>query len=81
MGDYRGPLDSEGIAKYVTEDAEPSVRYINTVEEMQRVVEGNLNTVIFSVFNEADMVEDTSAEGYSIDAWGQYQAAADSLRG
>ncbi|KAJ1430041.1 hypothetical protein B484DRAFT_449113 [Ochromonadaceae sp. CCMP2298] len=81
MGDYRGPLDSEGIAKYVAEDAEPSVRYIKTVEEMQRVVEGNLNTVIFSVFNEADMVEDTSAEGYSIDAWGQYQAAADSLRG
>ena len=34
------------------------------------------------MFREDDVNEDfTDVEGYSISAWGQFQAAADSLRG
>ncbi len=47
---------------------------------MKALLENNQNTILFGLFNEEDVV-DESFEGYSIDAWGQYQAAADSLRG
>ena len=62
------------------------MKRIASVAEMQRTLEYNLNTVIFSFFSEEDMTEEEEGgggtfEGYSIDAWGQYQAAADSLRG
>ena len=49
--------------------------------EIHQIVSNNQNTVIFSLFNEEDIVDDDNMDGYSIDAWGQYQAAADSLRG
>jgi hypothetical protein len=48
---------------------------------MRQALSGSLRTVVFSLFNEEDLREEDSAEGYSISAWGQYQAAADSLRG
>lgn len=60
---------------------QPSVQLISTIKEIREIVLNNLNTIVFSLFNEEDLVEDESTEGYSIDAWGQYQAAADSLRG
>lgn len=60
---------------------QPSVQRISTLEDMRRTLSSNLNTVIFSLFNDADLEEEDSTEGYSISAWGQYQAAADSLRG
>jgi len=60
---------------------QPSVKRIYSMKEMHEIVAHNQNTVIFSLFNEEDLFDDNSTEGYSIDAWGQYQAAADSLRG
>lgn len=60
---------------------QPSVQLISSVKEIGEIMQNNLNTIIFSLFNEEDLVDDESTEGYSIDAWGQYQAAADSLRG
>lgn len=81
MSDYRGPVEGDGIAEYIKEDSKPSVQLISSVKEIGEVMKNNLHTIIFSLFNEEDLVEDESTEGYSIDAWGQYQAAADSLRG
>jgi hypothetical protein len=49
--------------------------------DMRSVLSHRENTVIFSLFNEEDLVEEDSMEGYSISAWGQYQASADALRG
>jgi hypothetical protein len=51
------------------------------MEDMRRVLSHRENTVIFSLFNEEDLLEEDSMEGYSISAWGQYQASADALRG
>mmetsp|Transcript_27075 Transcript_27075/g.45348 ORF Transcript_27075/g.45348 Transcript_27075/m.45348 type:complete len:673 (+) Transcript_27075:61-2079(+) len=100
MGDYRGPMDSStSVANYIVEDSKPSVKRITSQQQMQELVEGNMNTIVFSLFSAEDIdgddeEEDASVssssgadsssgamEGYSIDAWGQYQAAADSLRG
>jgi hypothetical protein len=50
------------------------------MKEMKHALETNVNTVVFGLFNTNDIVDD-SFEGYSIDSWGQFQAAADSLRG
>ncbi len=47
---------------------------------MKTLLENNMGTVLFGLFNSEDVSEE-SFEGYTIDAWGQYQAAADSLRG
>ena len=43
----------------------------------------NLNSVVFGLMNIDDTAgsADEAIEGYSIDPWGQFQAAADSLRG
>lgn len=61
---------------------QPSVRRANSVEEMQRILGSGLDTVVLGLFSEEDIVsEDATFEGYSFDAWGQFQAAADSLRG
>lgn len=38
-------------------------------------------SAVIGYFDSSDIVEDLSLEGYSIDAWGQFQASADSLRG
>jgi hypothetical protein len=51
------------------------------MEDMRRILSQRENTVIFSLFNEEDLLEEDSMEGYSISAWGQYQASADALRG
>lgn len=50
---------------------------------MKAVLSENLNTVVFGLINidEASAAADEALEGYSIDPWGQFQAAADSLRG
>jgi hypothetical protein len=60
---------------------QPSVRTVSSIDEMRQALSGSPHTVVFSLFNEEDLREEESAEGYSISAWGQYQAAADSLRG
>lgn len=48
---------------------------------MAETFQSDKNTIIFGFFPEEDLLEDGTMEGYSIDAWGQFQAAADSLRG
>ena len=110
MSDYRGPQDTDGIAKYIVEDAkvcythifiddelcctqcatsmtpitQPSVQKITSIDELKLKSQSRLKTVVIGIFDADDVaVEDEAApvEGYSIDAWGQFQAAADSLRG
>lgn len=46
---------------------------------MKAAIGNNLNTIVFGMMNTAEQEE--AEEGYSIDPWGQFQAAADSLRG
>lgn len=60
--------------------SQPSVKKLSTIKEMKALLDRNQQTVLFGLFNEED-VQDETFEGYSIDAWGQYQAAGDSLRG
>ena len=50
---------------------------------MKAVLSENLNSVVFGLMNvdESNASADEAIEGYSIDPWGQFQAAADSLRG
>jgi len=59
------------------------VKPISTVKEMKKVLSENSNTVVFALMNpeDASAASDETIEGYSIDPWGQFQAAADSLRG
>lgn len=82
MSEYRGPVDSDGIVAYLQQDAMPSVKQITTLQQMKVILETNLEAVIFGMFSEDDIDEDSAeSEGYGIDAWGQFQASADSLRG
>eukprot|EP01038_Epipyxis_sp_PR26KG_P004202 gene4202-5975_t len=80
MSEYRGPYDPEGMSSYLIADAQPSIQAISTIKELGQVLGRNLNSVILGIFNEDEMSEDV-IEGYSMDAWGQFQATADSLRG
>lgn len=47
------------------------------------MLESTSQAVLFGLFSAQDVLDEggEAFEGYSIDAWGQYQAAADSLRG
>jgi hypothetical protein len=60
---------------------QPSVKKLSTIQEMKALLTDNQNTILFGLFNEEEVQYDETFEGYSIDAWGQYQAAGDSLRG
>jgi hypothetical protein len=62
------------------------VRVVTTIEEMKRRLERDVGrSTVLGFFGSADIAEgaDDGADGsgYSIDPWGQFQAAADSLRG
>ena len=54
---------------------------------MKATLESSLNTMVFGFFAEEDIADESDesgggmVEGYSIDDWGQFEAAADSLRG
>lgn len=54
---------------------------IDTVERMKEVISSSTAvSAVFGFFRPEDMVDEVS-EGYSIEPWGQYLAAGDSLRG
>lgn len=68
----------------MTPITQPSVQKITSIDELKLKSQSRLKTVVIGIFDADDVaVEDEAApvEGYSIDAWGQFQAAADSLRG
>lgn len=48
---------------------------------MKNVLEKSSSAIVFGLFDVDDIQESDAVEGYSIDPWGQFQAAADSLRG
>lgn len=83
MAEYRGPLfDVKGMAAYLVEDAQPSVRIVSSLSEMKRSLKTQQKTIVLGFFGKDSMTdEDIVAEGYSVEPWGQFQAAADSLRG
>jgi hypothetical protein len=82
MAEFRGPTDSAGIAQYVKDDSQPSVMRINSMAELKAVVEAYPTPILFGLIEEPETLDGyDSIEGYGIDAWGQFHAAADSLRG
>lgn len=56
---------------------------VSTLSEMKQKLKKEREakkTVVLGFFAKEDIVDD-GADAYSIDPWGQFQAAADSLRG
>ena len=47
---------------------------------MRQILSENTNTVLFGIFNNEELQEQDPEDGYSISAWGQFQASADALR-
>ena len=80
MADYRGPHDAVGIAEYIRGDSQPSIHSLATFDEVKLALKNRVHAVVLGFFPTAE-VSDEGSDGYSMDAWGQYQAAADSLRG
>ena len=97
LHEYRGPIlrGAEGatgdvatqIALYLSTDSLPSVTTLDTVEGVKEMVRSSSLDVpmILGFFDDADIEADYSVEGgedgYDMSPWGQYQAAADALRG
>ena len=82
MTEYRGPYDiSEEIAKFIIEDAKPSVRLIKSLASMKKTLQGQVSTAVIGFFSAEDLVDEEVGESYSVKPWGQFQAAADSMRG
>eukprot|EP01041_Mallomonas_annulata_P005217 gene5217-10441_t len=80
MVDYRGPYDAEGIAEYIRQDIKPSVKILKTLDEVTESMKNRKRAMVLGFFGSSDVTDD-STDMYSMDAWGQFQAAADSLRG
>lgn len=53
---------------------------VKTLAEIKDRLKKSKKTAILGFFDSSD-VHDDNSDTYSIDAWGQFQAAADSLRG
>lgn len=84
MTDYRGPFtNNKEMASFILEDSKPSVRVIKTLVEMKKSLQNQISTAVIGFFSENEdmMIEEENAESYSVRPWGQFQAAADSMRG
>ena len=82
MSDYRGPLDAVGMATYVPSDSMPSVKIVASLSEMKQKLKKDVkHAVVLGFFDSKDVAVEDSGDVYSIEPWGQFQAAADSLRG
>ena len=78
MADYRGPFDDvEGIRRYLVADSQPSVATLDTPEAMATVLKTIFNTTLVLAFPPHEDAMDEAEE----EAWAQFQAAADTLRG
>lgn len=81
MVDYRGPYDTaQAIADYIRQDCLPSIQFLKSFVELKKAVRNLSNAMVIGFFGSADVTEDV-ADMYSMDAWGQFQSAADALRG
>ena len=80
MGDYRGPENAKGMSDFIIEDSRPSIRRLSSISEIQAIMKGPHQSIVLGIFESSDITEN-SVDSYSMDAWGQFQAAADSLRG
>ena len=85
MTEYHGSLSSDSdIAQYLQTDMQPSGIMLSTVEDLKRAFKSRSSSKasMIAFFNPEDMIEDENSENpYSVHPWGQFQAAADSLRG
>ena len=52
----------------------------NSIETQTLEIKNKPSTVVIGIFNEQDFEEEVS-DTFSVSSWGQFQAAADSLRG
>lgn len=80
MSDYRGPYEGRGMADYIRLDSQPSVRRIGSFDGVRKALKKRKTSAVLGFFESKDLTEE-STDVYSMDGWGQFQAAADSLRG
>lgn len=82
MSDYRGPVEAPGMAQYLPGDSQPSVKVVSSLAELkQKLKKEARQAVVLGFFEIKDLAVEDSGDSYSIEPWGQFQAAADSLRG
>ena len=82
MSDYRGPLEAAGMAQFLPADSRPSVKVVASLAEMKQALKKDAkNVVVLGFFDQKDVAVEDSGDTYSIEPWGQFQAAADALRG
>lgn len=80
MASYTGPYEnSKAIADFILEDSEPSVRIVETLEELKEDLKSNVKAVVLGFFQENDVTEEYNDNDVS--EWVQFTFAADSLRG
>lgn len=94
LHDFRGPIVraseiggvvSEEIASYISQDSLPSVTVLTSMEAIRSTLSrGQDVPIVLGFFAEEDIADvdiGGGDEGYDMSPWGQYQAAADALRG
>lgn len=81
MTEYRGPYDAKGISKFILEDSLPSVQIIQNLDEMKSTLKTQFKTVVLGFFKSNELIQDETDETFLLSVWGQFQAAADTLRG
>ena len=60
----------------------PSVSRLNSIVDIRTALEGNSLSIVFGIYPESLIdVEGEYSEGYGVDSWNQFVAAADTLRG
>ena len=80
MASYTGPYENaKAIADFILDDSEPSVRIVETLDELKEDLKANQKTVVLGFFQESDVTEEYNDNDVS--EWVQFTFAADSLRG
>ena len=80
MVDYRGAYDTKSIVEYIIQDCQPSIKTLQTLADAKKVMQSRTSAIILGFFHPDEVTFD-STDMYSMDAWGQFQASADALRG
>lgn len=56
------------------------MKEVKTIEELRKSLSATTQTTVLGFFDESHLLDEQN-EGYSVDPWNQYVAAADALRG
>jgi len=79
--DYRGKFDAQSISEYIKQDSQSSIKKLETLSDIRKVIQSRSGVTVFGLFHESQVSVQPDTEVYSVDNWGQFQGAADALRG